>query len=171
MTQPLDAPLPPPPRKAQIRRGMRNVRRGYSTMFALVILVFAGWVVLDVLRWDGLTDHQRSLTIGFALGALLAFVIWFFVDNPLRRELRLARRGETVLGNIVSLGKGRGRRPVVIVVYRFRTSAGAEVPGECRLPRRFPAETLVVGAEIEILYDPKNQANNKPRLGLEYVDV
>ena len=36
-------PLEPPPRKASLRRGIRNVRRAYRMIFALVILVFGGW--------------------------------------------------------------------------------------------------------------------------------
>ena len=54
MTQPSDLPLGPPPRKAHLRRALRNVRRAYRTVFALVILVFGGWAVIDAFRWHSL---------------------------------------------------------------------------------------------------------------------
>src|SRR5438132_1188308 len=98
MTEKADLPVGPPPRKVHVRRGARNLRRAYATLFALVILVFGGWATIDALRWPELTTDQRFLTCGFALAALLAVLIVQFVDHPLRRELRLARRGEVAQG-------------------------------------------------------------------------
>src|SRR5437870_1947682 len=103
MTEKSDLPLGPPPRKAHVRRGARNLRRAYATLFALVILVFGGWAAIDTFRWAELTNDQRFLTCGFALVALLAVIIVQFVDHPLRRELRLARRGDVAQGQIVSI--------------------------------------------------------------------
>src|SRR5437016_3291586 len=60
MTQPTDPPLEPPPRKAYLRRGIRNLRRAYRTLFALVILVFGGWAVLDGFRWYDLAYHVHT---------------------------------------------------------------------------------------------------------------
>jgi hypothetical protein len=165
-----DLPLGPPPRKAYVRRTARNVRRAYRTLFTLLILVFGGWAALDAFRWHELTHDQALLAVGFALSALLAFVIYWLVDHPLRRELRLARRGAAVHAEIVTIGKARRRRARPMVVYTFRTADGTLVQGDCPLPRRFPIETLAPGMLIDVLYDPKNPQANKPRLGLEYVD-
>jgi hypothetical protein len=170
MTANSDLPLGPPPRKAHVRRGARNLRRAYGTLFALVILVFGGWALLDALRWAELSSDQRFLTCGFAVVSLIAVVIVQFVDHPLRRELRLARRGEVAQGQIVSIGKSRGRRPSPRFTYTYRTTTGAIVEGACTLPRRFPIETLAPGMTIDVLYDPQKPQINKPRMALEYVD-
>jgi hypothetical protein len=170
MTQESDLPLGPPPRKAHVRRGARNLRRAYGTLFSLIIVVFGGWAVLDALRWQELTYDQRNLTIGFGLFALLATLILRFVDNPLRREWRLARHGILAQGEIVTVGKTRGRRPSPRIAYTFRTAAGATIQGYCVLPRRFPIAKMTPGVLLDVLYDAKRPANNKPRLALEYIE-
>src|SRR5437899_732628 len=137
-----DPPLDPPPRKAHLKRGIRNMRRAYRMLFALVILVFAGWAALDVLRWNELTPDARLLTISFASVALLSFVIWCLVEQPFGRELRLARCGIAAPGQIVTVGKPRGRRAIVRITYAFRIATGATIAGACNLPRRFPAHLL-----------------------------
>ncbi len=170
MAQSPEPPLGPPPRRAFFRHGIRNVRRGYSTVFALVILVFTGWAALDAIRWGELTDDRRVLALAFGIGALLAFVVWRFVDLPLSRELRLARRGEAARGEVVSLRKSRGKRPRVLVSYRFRTFAGVSLTGECKLPRRINAATWEPGMELEILYDVANPRINRPRAALASIE-
>lgn len=162
--------LGPPPRKARVRRAARNMRRAYSTLFALVILVFGGWAALDAVRWSELTDDRQLLTVLFGLFALLAVVIHQFVSHPLRRELRLARRGESVLGEIVSIGRMRNRRATPMIVYRFRTAAGDNMEGEWALPRRFPLATLIPGQPLEILYFAKKPRIHRPRIALKYVE-
>ena len=170
MIQEPDVPLGPPPRKAHVRRAARNLRRAYRTLFTLLILVFGGWAALDAFHWPELTSDQALLAGGFALAALLAFLIYWLVDHPLRRELRLARRGAVAHAQIVTIGKARRRRARPTIAYTFRTAAGGLVQGDCPVPRRFPIETLAPGMVIEVLYHPKNPQVNKPRLGLEYVD-
>jgi hypothetical protein len=170
MTQESDPPLDPPPRKAHVRRATRNLRRAYATLFALVVLVFGGWAALDAFRWTQLKTDERFLTIGFGLAALLAIIILRFVDHPLRRELRLARRGLVAQGQIASIGKTRGRRATPTITYTFGTAAGATIEGGCALPRRFPVATLAPGTALDVLYDPKNPQVNKPRLALEHVE-
>lgn len=170
MIQVPDVPLGPPPRKAHVCRAARNRRRAYRTLFTLLILVFGGWAALDAFHWRALTPDQALLAIGFALSALLAFVIYWLVDHPLRRELRLARRGAVVQGQIVTIGKARRRRARPTIAYTFRAADGTLVQGDCRLPSRYPIETLAPGMLIDVLYDPKNTQANKPRLGLEYVE-
>jgi hypothetical protein len=59
MRSPADSPLDPPPRKAHLRRATRNLRRAYRMLLALVILVFAGWAVLDAVRWYDLAQNTR----------------------------------------------------------------------------------------------------------------
>jgi hypothetical protein len=170
MTLPADPPLEPPPRKAHLARGVRHLRRGYSMVFALVIIVFAGWACLDLMRWPELSDDQRALTVGFTVAALLAFIVWFFMDSPLQRDLRLARRGLVAVGQISDLRKGRGRRPPIIVTYVFHTPTGETITGACKLPRRFPADTLEIGAALEILYQAKKPKVNKPRVALAHIE-
>jgi hypothetical protein len=163
-------PLGPPPRRVQVRRGVRNVGRAYATLFTLMILVFVGWALIDVWRWNELTHNERMLAIGFALLAALSFAVLQLVNYPLRRELRLARRGEATLGQIVSVGMRPGRRARPLIVYTFRTAAGASIGGQCVLPRRYPVQTLAAGMSIEVLYDAKKPRVNKPRLALQFVE-
>ena len=170
MTQEPKPPLGPPPRKAHVLRKVRNLRRAYATLLMLVILVFGGWAVIDAFRWTSLTNSDRVLTVGFGLLAALAGLVLQLVNHPLRRELRLARRGEVAQGKIVTVGKTRRRRATPLIVYTFRTAAGAEVEGECVLPRRFPAQTLAPGMAIEVLYDPKRPRIHMPRLALQLVE-
>ena len=170
MSQESHPPLGPPPRKAHVRRATRNLRRAYATLFTLVILVFGGWAVLGAFRWTQLRSDEQLLTIGFGLAALLAIIILRFVDHPLRRELRLARRGLVAQGQIASIGKTRGRRATPTITYTFRTAAGATIEGGCALPRRFPIATVAPGMALDVLYDPKNPRLNKPRLALEHVE-
>lgn len=170
MTQELNLPLGPPPRKAHVLRKVRNLRRAYATLFMLVILVFGGWALMDAFRWTSLTNSDRVLTVGFAFLAALAGFVLQLVNYPLRRELRLARRGEIAQAQIVKVGKTPRRRALPIIVYTFRTAGGAEVKSECVLPRRFPVQTLAAGMAIEVLYDPKRPRINKPRMALEFVE-
>jgi hypothetical protein len=250
MSIPTDVALGPPPRKAHLRRAIRNMRRAYRTLFALVILVFGGWAVLDGMRWYALAYQVRTtegkitkkhttprppvqeyhleysfttddgtdiaadtvvplalydkvaeeqtvpivylpanprvnhwlfdnnsarfnmmaLAIGHALAALLASAVWRLVESPLGRELRLARHGVAALGEIVTVGKARGRRGIVKITYTFRTAAGAPVQGTCNLPRRFPAHTLEPGTPITILYDPRRRRLHRPRLAMDAVE-
>jgi len=170
MTHEPEAPLDPPPRKAHLRRGTRNVRRTYRTVFALVILVFGGWVVLDALSWSEVAEEQRWLTVGFGVAALLTLIVWRFVERPLSRDLRLARRGVVAQGVIRTIGKPQRKRASVVIEYVFRTAAGAEIEGECLLPRRFPVQTIAPEMTIEVLYDPKYPWHNKPRFALHNVD-
>jgi hypothetical protein len=170
MTQEPPLSLGPPPRKAHVRRAIRNMRRAYATLFALVILVFGGWALLDALRWEDLKEHERFLTIGFGLTALLAVLVLRLVDRPLQSELRLARRGEVAVAQIRAIGKSRGRRPAPMIAYAFRTAGGAAIEGKCVLPRRFPIHSLAPGMSIEVLYDPRKPRLNKPRAALQFVE-
>jgi hypothetical protein len=165
-----DHPLDPPPRKAHLRRRIRNMRRAYRTVFALVILVFAGWATLDALHWRELTPDARFLASGFAVAALLAFFVWLVVEQPFGRELRLARRGVVAQGQVVAVGKPRGRRAIVRIAYSFHTATGAPVEGSCNLPRRFPAHLLEPGMAIEVLYDPRKPRIHKPRIALDFIE-
>src|SRR5947209_5315103 len=131
-----DPPLGPPPRKAHYRRGIRNARRGYRTLFALVVLVFAGWAALDVIQWydlangaggnDNVRAHTLNLAIGHGLVALVTLLGLRFIERPLRRELRLARRGQVTMGEVAAIRPPRRKRGLHTITYRFRTAAGAE---------------------------------------------
>jgi hypothetical protein len=169
MTQKAETVLGPPPRKAYARRAVRNMRRAYGTIFALVILVFGGWAALDAIRWAELGEEQRMLAVGFGFIAALAVVVHQFVSHPLRRELRLARRGATAQAEIVSVGRKRNRRATQVVVYRFQTSAGVTIEGSCVWPRRLSL-ALAPGQVLEVLYLARKPAIHKPRLALQYVE-
>jgi hypothetical protein len=171
MNMPTDAELlPPPPRPAHLRRGVRNLRRAYRSLFVLIVLVLGGWATLDAFRWHDLPDHVRYLDIGFGLAALIAIIVWTLMERPLGRELRLGRFGVATTGILLSIGNARRRRWIVIVAYSFHTAAGASVHAECRLPRRFPAHRLAPGMALEVLYDPRNPRHNKPRLAFSQID-
>ena len=170
MTQEPNLPLGPPPRKANVRRSLRNLRRAYATLFMLMIVVFGGWALMDALHWTSLTYSERVLTVGFALLAALAGVVMQLVHYPLRRELRLARRGEVAQGQLITVGKTQRRRAAPLIMYKFQTAAGVAIEGICVLPRRFPVQTLAVGMAIEVLYDPKRPHINMPRLALQLVE-
>jgi hypothetical protein len=171
MTQESLPPLGPPPRRAQVRRGVRKVSRAYVSAFTLVIVVFVGWAVIDLWRWSQLTHDGRMLAIGFALLAALSFAVLQLVNYPLRRELRLARRGQVAQGEIVRVGTKPGRRPLPLIVFTFRTADGASIEAQCVLPRRYAIQTLAAGMSIEVLYDARKPRVNKPRLALEFVEI
>jgi hypothetical protein len=165
-----EPPLEPPPRQAHLRRGVRNLRRAYRSLFTLVVLVLGGWAAIDAFRWHELADHVRAVDVGFGLGALIAVIVWVQVERPLGRELRLGRIGVVAQAAIVTVGKPRSRRSIATITYAFQTAAGVAIQAECRLPRRFPLHTLAPGMTLEVLYDPKKPQLNKPRLAFGYVD-
>ena len=146
------------------------MRRAYRTLFALIIVVFGGWALLDAFRWGQLSIDQRYLTIGFGVSSMLAFIILRLMERPFARELRLARLGYVAQAQIVTIGPPRGRRQSVTITYTFRTVAGATLEGRCVLPKRVAAVTLEPGQTIEVLYDPARPRVNKPRWWLEYVE-
>ncbi len=165
-----ESALEPPPRKAHLRRGVRNLRRAYRSVFTLVVLVFGGWAAIDAFHWSDLPDQVRYLDVGFGIAALLALIVWRQVERPMGRELRLGRIGVVTTGTILSVGTPRGRRALTRITYAFQTVAGDIVQGECPLPRRFPAHTLAPGITLDVLYDPDNTHLNKPRLALTYLE-
>lgn len=170
MSQDPGPPLGPPPRKASIRRGPRAIRNAYGTLFALLVLVFGGWAVFDAFHWPSLSTDEQLLTVAFGVGAVLAIIIYRLVDHPMRRELRLARRGEWVRGRIVSVGRRHNRRATPFVAYTFRTIEGETIEAQANLPARFPVETLSPGAELDLLYDPTDPRVSVPMVALEYVE-
>jgi hypothetical protein len=170
-------PLGPPPRRARFRRGIRNLRRAYRTVFALVIVVFGGWVVLDAVRLHEATVADAApmgnpyfLMICRGLLALLALAVLLWIERSLFLELRLARRGEVAQGQILATGKGRRRRTRDWITYTFQTSSGTTIQGRCAVPRATHAEKRVPGTTIEVLYFPGKPQMNKPRLGLDFVE-
>jgi hypothetical protein len=165
-----DSPLEPPPRQVHLRRGVRNLRRAYRSLFALVVLVLGGWAASDAVRWQELTDHVRAVDIGFGVAALIALLVWTQVERPLGRELRLGRIGVVTKGAILTVGKPRDRRAIATITYAFQTTAGVAVQGECRLPRRFPLHALAPGMMLEVLYDPKKPQLNKARLAFGFIE-
>ncbi len=165
-----EPPLEPPPRQVHLRRGVRNLRRAYRSLFALVVLVLGGSGALDAFRWHELSDHVRALDVGFGVAALIAVIVWVQVERPLGRELRLGRIGVAAQAAVVTVGRPRGRRSIVKITYAFQSADGVAIQGECRLPRRFPLHTLAPGMMLEVLYDLKKPQLNKPRLAFGYIE-
>jgi hypothetical protein len=170
-------PLGPPPRKARLRRGIRNTRRAYRTLFMLVILVFGGWAVLDAVRLAQGRDepsvaqtHSVFMMISCGLIALLALGVFLWSERALRRALHLARHGEVAQGQILATGKGRRKRARAWISYTFCTAAGIAVQGRCILPRTIPADARAAGTTVEVLYEPGDPDINKARLGLDFVE-
>lgn len=165
-----DAPLPPPPRPAHLRRGIRNLRRAYRSLVALIVIVLVAWAAIDVYHWPDLPLYQRFLDLGFGLAALIALAVWLQMERPLRRELKLARTGAVANAVLLKIGPPRGRRRIVTVAYSFATASGTAVQAECRLPRRFPVHRLAVGMNLEVLYDVKNPRLSRPRLAFGFIE-
>lgn len=180
MDKAIDPPLGPPPRKASFRRGIRNARRGYRTLFALVVFVFAGWAALDMIRWhdlpsgpgadDDLRAHTLSLAVGHGLVALITLFVLRFIERPLRRELRLARRGEVAAGVLAAIRSPRRKRGSHAITYEFRTASNVGIACTCALPRRTRVSDLAVGMSLEVLYDPRQPRRNKPRLAFAHIE-
>jgi hypothetical protein len=180
MDKAIEPPLGPPPRKASLRRGIRNARRGYRTLFALVIIVFAGWAALDMIRWNDLPNgpggsedlrsHTLTLAIGHGLVALITLFVLRFIERPLRRELRLARRGDVATGQVLEIRGPRRKRGLPSIRYSFRTAGGATFETSCVLPRRIRVSELAVGMPLEVLYDPRFVGRSKPRLAFDHVE-
>jgi len=177
MDKAIEPPLGPPPRKASFRRGIRNARRGYRTLFALVIIVFAGWAALDMIRWNDLPSgsadlrsHTLTLAIGHGIVALITLVVLRFIERPLRRELRLARRGAVATGQVLEIRGPRRKRGLPSIRYSFRSADGATIESSCVLPRRVRANDVAVNMSLEVLYDPRFAGRNKPRLAFDHVE-
>ena len=83
-------PLDPPPRKAHLRRALQNVRRGYRTIFALLLLVFGGWAGLDAYRWYEL-KYGTQLAEGVVLNK-------YTVNRATGNEARLEYEFKTADG-------------------------------------------------------------------------
>ncbi len=171
-------PLGPPPRRARLLRGLRNLRHGYRSVFALVIFVFVGWAALDAWRLyelsvgdnEAASAHPRFMLICRGLAAVVAVIVLMLIERPLRRELWLARQGLVGQGQILATGKGRRKRARPWITYAFRTTDGKTVEGKCFVPRSTPAAVLISGQTIDVLYDPANPARNKARLGMASIE-
>ncbi len=171
MSNSVDSPLGAPPRKAHFRRGVRNVVRAYRTIFALVILVVGGWAALDLFRWRELDHSARWLTILLLFAVVIAIVVLRFVERPLHRELRLARRGIVVVGQVVAIKPAKRRRGFARLTFRYHFQGQADpIQATCRLSRRIQIESLAVGSEIEVLVDPAKPRLAKPRIAMGFVE-
>jgi hypothetical protein len=179
MTQEIDLPLGSPPRKAHYRRGIRNARRAYRTLFVLIIFAFAGWAVLDIIQWyepangvssDSIRAHPLHMAIGHGLVAFVTLLVLIFVEHPLRRELRLARRGDAATGQLLAVHPPLRRRRRSSITYCFRTATGVTVECSCTLPRRVRIADLNPGMSLEVLYEPREPQLNRPRLAFDHVE-
>ncbi len=165
------APLGAPPRKVHFRRAIRNLVRAYRTIFTLIILVVGGWAALDLFRWRELDTYARVLTVIQFAAVAIAILVLRFVERPLLRELRLARRGVVVIGEIVSVTLSKRRRAFTQLTYRYRVEGVAEpIVVTCRLPKRIRPESLTPGTAIEVLHDPAKSRVSKPRLAMDFVE-
>ena len=191
MNQEPAPPLGPPPRKARLHRNIRNLRRAYRSIFALLIFVFAGWAALDGWRlyelsygtvsanagadhWLGDNESARTqarfMIICRGLAALIVLIVFVVIERPLRAEVWLARHGVVAQGQILATGQGRRKRSKPWIKYVFCTASGDMVEGKSFLPRATPAEVLGVGRPIEVLYDPRHPRRNKARLAMTSVE-
>ena len=121
-----DAPLPPPPRPAHLRRGVRNLRRAYRSLVALIVLVLGGWAALDTYHWNELPEHVRILDLGFGLAALIALIVWRQVEKPIgrRAKARPARhRGDRDAAKHRQAAQAAGRSSRSAI--RFRPPRGS----------------------------------------------
>jgi hypothetical protein len=115
-----------------------------------------------------LRDHNRGWLTGAAVVAALLGIASACLEWSLRRELRLARHGEGVVGRVLACGKTRMKNSLSYwVSYVFAAPDGlrnstAEVPGDVWC-------SLVPGTELAVLYDPERPRHHRPLLALTRV--
>jgi hypothetical protein len=114
----------------------------------------------------------RGLNQGWVAGAAVVAALlglgFTGLEWSLRRELRLARHGEAVVGRVLDRGKVRMKNSMSYwVSYVFAAPDGprngtADVPGHAWL-------SLTPGAELVVLYDPERPNRHRPLLALTRV--
>jgi hypothetical protein len=111
---------------------------------------------------------NRGWVIGAAVVAAALGVGFACLEWSLRRELRLARHGEAVVGRVLDLGKVRMKNCMRYwVSYAFLAPDGPrsgtdDVPGGAWL-------SLAPGAELPVLFDPARPRHHRPLFALTRV--
>lgn len=115
-----------------------------------------------------LRAHNRGWVIGAAVVAAALALAAGCLEWGMRRELRLARHGEAVVGRVLDLGKVRMKNGLRCwVSYAFLAPDGPrngteDVPGGAWA-------SLESGGEIAVLYDPERPRRHRPLLALTHV--
>jgi hypothetical protein len=115
-----------------------------------------------------LRAHNQGWLCGAAVVAALLGIGLTCLEWSLRRELRLARQGEAVVGRVLDLGKVRMKNGMRYwVSYAFLAPDGPrngthDVPGAAWL-------SLAPGAELAVLYDPERPRRHRPLVALTRV--
>lgn len=117
---------------------------------------------------ESLASHNRNAnTIALTMAVTFALLL-FWVEFMLRRELRLARIGETTEGQILDKKRNEGRnRTTYSVRYLFDAPDG----------QRSGWQTvggilwgyLQPGTAITVLYDPDHPERHRPSFGFSLV--
>jgi hypothetical protein len=115
-----------------------------------------------------LRGHNRGWLTGAGVVAAALGLAFACLEWGLRRELRLARQGEAVVGRVLDRGTVRMKNGLSYwVSYAFAAADGprsgtADVPGGAWL-------SLAPGAELAVLYDPERPRHHRPLLALTRV--
>jgi hypothetical protein len=167
------APIEMPPRVATYGEALRAIPRprqirliGVARAAIGMVRAIAGVLALVAIR-DLLFPHQRITEFSDALlpiGLLfLAFLLWFLVPIPLRKELRrdLLVNGEVVVARMAPIPPWwRGER----ISFEFRDANGRLIRGQSVNQGHAPA----AGAYVPVFYDAQNPENCAPACALNY---
>jgi hypothetical protein len=111
-------------------------------------------------------DATGAIAVVLPLGCLVGLGV---VELCARRELRLARLGETVLGRVIEKGMHKeGARKVCRIRYQIDTPDGSARTGWAAVgPVLW--ESLHSGSPVTVVYDPDNPGHHRPTFSFRYV--
>jgi hypothetical protein len=113
--------------------------------------------------------HIHSTILSTAIIALVLAGALGWIEWSTRRELHLARVGETTEGRIVERVTSQGRnRTIYRARYQFETPAGMRWMGWVSVSYSL-WQYLLPGTAVTVLYDPDHPGRHCPAFGFRYV--
>lgn len=117
---------------------------------------------------QSLASHYRTSNIYAAMLAVVFSCLFLWVEFSLRRELSLARIGETAEGQIIGKKCTTGRnRTTYRVRYLFEAPDGTRSGWQTVGSHLWAC--LSEGAAITVLFDPDHLDRHRPSFGLRFV--
>jgi hypothetical protein len=117
-------------------------------------------------------DRQNTTTVVMALFAAVAFAIWLgCVEFFVRRELWLAREGETAVGRIIERGTTQQRRQTLYWARHEYTSPSQQICSSWHYIPQLIWENLHPGLRVTLLFDPANPARHMPLYAFKYAYI
>ncbi len=173
------APLGPPPRLVEFRRGTQRLRRVYRGFFLLMLIYFVGSACTDVLRLQNLavegndlrTQIQSYLVIKLVATLCIA-AVFVWIESHLRRERLLAQNGVVSMARVTKAIERKVRRKVSFwLVFEFPLADGTMMQGKAQVSRLFWQKHREIGSELELIYDPTDPRRHQLRAYFEFVEV